>query len=120
MSLKHIVLHGPAIDNAGNFKDAGSELTVGEDAKEDFITSEQAHALVNRNAAVSRTAAEQMEQNPAPVAKAALKKRRTAKAKPAAKPAPTPAPPPPPVDEEEPEPEEPAPAGNGEDSTATP
>lgn len=54
--MKQIVLHGPALDNAGNFQDAGSELEIGDDAKDGVISLDRANELVGRGAALSLTA----------------------------------------------------------------
>lgn len=86
--LKHIVLHGPSVDNVGNFADAGSELTVGAAAKEGFITAERAQELVDGNRAISRTAAQQLDQAPKS-AKVRSARKAAPKAKPAAQPAPS-------------------------------
>jgi hypothetical protein len=63
--LKNIVLHTPAIDNAGNYRDAGRELTVGDDVAEDVITLKRAQDLIDVGGAVSKTEAEQIERQAA-------------------------------------------------------
>jgi hypothetical protein len=59
--MKRIVLHGPAIDGAGNFCDAGTELEIAAKAKEGQVLAEDAKALVDGGRAVSATAAAEIE-----------------------------------------------------------
>ena len=65
MSLKKIVLHGPAADNAGHYCDAGAELQVAstkaEASKAGFISADRARELVDGNRAVSASAAAAIE-----------------------------------------------------------
>ncbi len=61
--LKHIVLHGPAIDNVGGYHDAGAELEVGAEAKAGLIDGVRAQQLVDGGRAVSRTEAEAIERD---------------------------------------------------------
>ncbi|HVJ02354.1 MAG TPA: hypothetical protein VM662_09240 [Sphingomonas sp.] len=51
MRLKSITLHQPATDNAGQFRDAGEELTVGEAAKPGVISAERAKEIVDQHGA---------------------------------------------------------------------
>lgn len=51
--MKKILLHGPAIDAAGQFVDAGGELTVAETGKPGTISAEEAKHLVDRHRAVT-------------------------------------------------------------------
>lgn len=59
--LKHIVLHSPAIDNAGGYQDAGAELAIGDAAEPKVITLARAQDLIDGNRAVSRTEAKASE-----------------------------------------------------------
>jgi hypothetical protein len=59
--MKKIVLHGPATDNASNFCDAGTELTIDEKSKVGTVSAERAKDLVARGIAVSATAAAEIE-----------------------------------------------------------
>jgi general stress protein YciG len=60
--LKKIVLYGPATDNAGHYRDAGAELTIGKAAKAKTISLERAQELIGRGGAASATAAAADEQ----------------------------------------------------------
>ncbi len=53
--MKAIILHTPAIDNAGARRDAGETVTVGEGERD--ITPEFAKALVDASSAVEAPAA---------------------------------------------------------------
>ncbi len=57
MALKRIVLHGPTVDNAGLYCDAGTELEIGEKAREGTIGAERARELLAAGTAVSATEA---------------------------------------------------------------
>ena len=52
--MKAIILHTPAIDNAGARRDAGETVTIGEGERE--ITPEFAKALVDASSAVEAPA----------------------------------------------------------------
>lgn len=49
--MKAIVLHGSAPDNSGSYRDAGTTLTVSEDAKHGCIHPDRAADLVKINSA---------------------------------------------------------------------
>jgi len=57
MAARKIVLHGPALDNAGRYCDAGSELVVGAETGAGIITAARAKELLDRGTAVTATAA---------------------------------------------------------------
>jgi hypothetical protein len=61
--LKTIVLHSAAVDNAGVYHDAGSELAIGDDVEKGIIALNNAQALVDGHRAVSKTEAGQIERN---------------------------------------------------------
>jgi hypothetical protein len=86
MTLKSITLHRPATDNVGAFKDAGTELTVGDAAKADFIDGDRARELVSGHGASGHYAREAAPrpQNGEGKKKAAPGKAAPAKAAPAA------------------------------------
>jgi len=69
--MKKIVLHGPAIDAAGNFCDAGTELEIGDKAKAGTIAAESARQLVAAGTAVSATAEAAQAKRKAPIRKRA-------------------------------------------------
>jgi topoisomerase IA-like protein len=97
MTLKSITLHRAASDNAGNFVDAGNDLTVGNGAA--MIDADRARDIVNSHGATGHYAKAPVEKP-----KAARKSVASKRAKPApkvAEPA-APPPPPPPADESEP------------------
>src|SRR4051812_11785338 len=64
--MKKIVLHAPALDNAGAYCDAGTELEVGDKAEAGMIDADRARALVDAHSAVSQTASEQIERSAKP------------------------------------------------------
>jgi hypothetical protein len=63
--LKKIVLYGPAIDNAGQYRDSGTELSVAstkaEETKAGFVSAEEVKRLVDTGCAVSATEAAAVE-----------------------------------------------------------
>ena len=54
--MKRITLHRAAQDNAGGFQDAGTDLTVGDEAEAGVISADRAKDLVDTGGAVAVTA----------------------------------------------------------------
>lgn len=50
-TLKSITLHRAATDNTGAFKDAGAELTVGDESKPDVISADRAREILEAHGA---------------------------------------------------------------------
>lgn len=50
-TLKSITLHRAATDNTGAFKDAGAELTVGDENKPDVISADRAREILDAHGA---------------------------------------------------------------------
>jgi chromosome condensin MukBEF MukE localization factor len=59
--LKKIVLLSAATDNAGKYRDAGSELAIGDEPEDGVISAAAAQTLIDDNRAVSKTEAERVE-----------------------------------------------------------
>lgn len=52
--MRKIILHAPALDRHGNYRDAGSELTVGAEDNDDAdISTARADELIESRCAVS-------------------------------------------------------------------